>query len=89
MKRIDELRAEKFALKKALLFERKKNKDLEEKFLELKRMMSQREEEIREQNGEVGDLVIQKNSLESTLKSLSEEVELLSQKNEKLLEYLN
>jgi len=89
LKRIDELRAEKFALKKALLFERKKNKDLEEKFLELKRMMSQREEEIREQNGEVGDLVIQKNSLESTLKSLSEEVELLSQKNEKLLEYLN
>jgi hypothetical protein len=84
LKRIDELRGEKFALKKAVLIERKRYMDLQDQYLELKRSMKVREEEI-VQNYETGSLLIQKQALEQTLRALSEEVECLSQKNEKLL----
>jgi hypothetical protein len=49
--------------------------------------VKQNEEEMK-QTSENGTLILQKSSLEYTLKSLSEEVEVLSKKNERLLKDL-
>ncbi len=45
--------------------------------------MKEREEDIKKV--QVGELILQKQSLEENLKMLSEEVEAVSQKNERLL----
>ena len=45
--------------------------------------MKEREEDFKKSN--LGDLVLQKQSLEENLKMLSEEVETISTKNERLL----
>jgi len=82
------LRTEKFNLKRALLAEVKKNKDLENLYLDLKRIFKHREEELIK-DYEVGELIIQKVQLEETLKALTEEVECLSKKNETLLKDLS
>ena len=69
------------------MLEIKKTKDLENQYLDLKRIFKHREEEI-QRDYEVGELIIQKTSLEHTLKALTEEVECLSKKNENLLKDL-
>lgn len=56
--------------------------------MELRRLFKHREEEILK-DYEVGELLLQKSSLEQTLRALSEEVEFLSKKNATLLKDLN
>jgi hypothetical protein len=46
LRKIDELRHEKFQLKKAVLLEKKKSQDLLEQYLELRKAVKVREEEI-------------------------------------------
>jgi hypothetical protein len=57
--------------------------DLQESYISLQRKMKEREEDIKKV--QVGELILQKQSLEENLKMLSEEVEAVSQKNERLL----
>lgn len=56
---------------------------MQEAFLDLKRKMKEREEDYKK--SQLGELVLQKQALEENLKMLSDEVETLSTKNERLL----
>ncbi|CDW89827.1 UNKNOWN [Stylonychia lemnae] len=87
LQRIEELRQEKYSFQKAYMQQHKLNQDLQQQFAEFKFQTQLRDEEIRK-GGEIEQLIVQKSQLEQTLVSLSEEVEILSQKNEKLLKDL-
>ena len=56
---------------------------MQEAYLDLKRKVKEREEDFRK--CEAGELILQKQALEENLRLLSEEVETLSTKNERLL----
>eukprot|EP00347_Sterkiella_histriomuscorum_P015660 403356180 len=81
---IDELRQDKFSLQKALFLQRKHYMDLQNQYLEFRRITQTQEEESK-RAGDIQSIMTQKNQLEQTLITLTEEVELLSSKNEKLL----
>lgn len=83
---------EKYSLQKAVLELRRQNSDIQRQFRESRRKNQKQEEELRAEfaaRADVAQLVIQKNILESTLLTLTEEVDLLSAKNEQLLRDLN
>jgi len=63
-----------------------RNSDLQEAYLNLKRKLKDREIDLRKT--EKGMLIIEKQQLEENIKLLSEEVEMLSVKNERLLKDL-
>lgn len=63
-----------------------RNQDLESAFLELKRKTKERDEDLKKTDK--GELILQKQALEESLKYLSDEVESLSTKNERLLKDL-
>lgn len=82
----DELRVDNFQLKTKLADECKKFHDLKECFIELRNTTENMKKDIVDK--EKLTLIEEKNSLECTLLSLSEEVEFLSQKNEEFLKHL-
>lgn len=86
LKICDELRVDNFHLKQKLADECKKFHDLKEWFIELRNGMENMKKDIKDK--EKVTLIEEKNSLECTLLSLSEEVEFLSQKNEQFLREL-
>lgn len=60
--------------------------DLQEDYINQKKKMKEREEDMKK--SQVGELVLQRQALEENLRYLSEEVEALSTKNERLLKDL-
>ncbi|CDW78716.1 UNKNOWN [Stylonychia lemnae] len=83
---IDEMRNQIFLMKKTILFDRKKYQDLQEDYMNQKKKMKEREEDMKKMD--VGELILQRQALEENLRYLSEEVEALSQKNQRLLKDL-
>ena len=90
LSKIDEQRNHIFQLKKTLLFERKKYGDLQTSYMLMKKTMREREEFVRRnaKKEDVEILIIERQNLEENLKLLSDEVESLSQNNNRLLKDL-
>jgi chromosome segregation ATPase len=88
LQKIEKLRLENFNLKKQVAYDQKKYTDLKNAFVELRQSLKTQDLDILVGSSEVRELVAEKVSLQHTLKTLSDEVEFLSKKNEVLLKDL-
>lgn len=62
---------------------------MQKQFREFRRITQKKDEELRYlERADLSEIIIQKNNLESTLLTLTQEVDLLSAKNEQLLKDL-
>lgn len=83
---VEKLRLEKFYLKKEIAYERKRYNDLKNAFIELRREIKDKEMDYKDK--EKHQLIEEKLALQSTISTLTDEVEFLSVKNEQFLESL-
>ena len=87
MDHLDQLLQENFELKKQIAYEKKRYLDLMNGFMELRNSIRDQEKE-KIISTDIQDLVKERQQLQSTLQSLSQEVEFLSTKNEEFLREL-
>lgn len=83
---IEKLRLEKFYLKREIAYERKRYNDLKNAFIELRRETQDKEMDYRDKNKQ--QLVEEKLALQTTIGTLTDEIEALSVKNEEFLSSL-
>lgn len=81
------MRLEKFYLKKEIAYEHKRYNDLKSAFIELRREAKDKEMDYKDRSKQ--QLVEEKLSLQSTIVSLTDEIESLSVKNEEFLSHLS
>ena len=78
---IDYLRQENFSLKREMALEKKKYNDLKLAFLELRHQQLKAQKDVYQERPDIMTLLCERDNLQTTLKCLTEEVELLSRKN--------
>lgn len=88
LQQLEFVRLENFNLKKMIAFDRKKYLDLKTAFMELKVTVRQLEEEVFMRSPDLHQMAAEKKDLENNLKTLTNEVEFLSKKNEDFLKEL-